>query len=123
MKADQLAIIGFIITIIMLLINAVLWYIALQKIKRGRALSWFISSAEPSDSEPWHVTHTKLEPWFTTRCETCKHEVAFDDPIEPGQVSVVRCPQCGDAWAAVLPSVYVVKADRLELKQEQLISG
>lgn len=68
-------------------------------------------------TEPWPTV------WLTVRCEICDHEVVFDDPIEPGQAAVVRCNQCNTAWAAVLDPVYVVKADGLELKQEQLISG
>jgi hypothetical protein len=72
--------------------------------------------AELNETEP-------SEPWFVVRCGVCDHEVTFDNPIEPGQVAVVRCGQCNTAWAAVLDPVYVVKADGLELKEEQLIGG
>lgn len=89
----------------------------------GRVYNRLEREAADWPDEPVFTELVSTEPWFTTRCETCEYEVIFDDPIEPGQVSVVRCPQCGDAWAAVLPSVYVIKADQLELKQEQLIRG
>ncbi len=61
--------------------------------------------------------------WLLSDCDVCGYELAFDEPLEPGQVAVVQCAQCATRWAAVLPSVQIVMADALVLKEDMLIHG
>ena len=62
------------------------------------------------------------KPWILTTCEVCGHDIQWDSPIGPGETAVVQCLQCATRWAAVLPSVQIVLADPLGLREDELIS-
>jgi hypothetical protein len=70
------------------------------------------------------------QPWFTIRCSVCDQEIAFYLEVDltdlnPFNATVIatQCEQCASRWAAVLPPVRVMEADKLNLREVDIIDG
>lgn len=78
----------------------------------------------PINAEP------ERQPWFTIRCGVCDQEIAFYLKVDladlnPFNATVIatQCEQCASRWAAILPPVRVVEADKLNLQEADIING
>lgn len=70
------------------------------------------------------------KPWFIFRCGVCKQDIPFYLTVDmatvnPFQATVIatQCEQCASRWAAILPPVRVVEADKLSLQETDMIDG
>jgi hypothetical protein len=70
------------------------------------------------------------QPWFIFRCRVCEYDIPFYLTIDmaevnPFQVTVIatQCENCASRWAAVLPPVRVMEADKLNLREVDIIDG
>ena len=53
-------------------------------------------------------------PYLTFECEDCKQDVHLTDRLDPGSAAVLNCPNCGESWTAVQPSLEVYRTREYE---------
>jgi len=54
------------------------------------------------------------EPFIRTRCPDCGSDIVWEESILPGTAAIVQCT-CEERWAAVAPTVQIVRAKELKL--------
>ena len=56
----------------------------------------------------------KQEPFVSFPCEKCHTQIDLQEKLEPGQVAVLECDNCGASWSIVLPSIQIFDTTKYE---------
>lgn len=58
--------------------------------------------------------------WLIFPCAKCQEPVTVIDSLDPGQVAVTKCENCGASWSVFLPKLEIIPTDKFEPVWEHL---
>lgn len=71
--------------------------------------------------DTWYALRYGLPPkpkqqadWLIFPCAKCQEPVVVTDGLDPGQVAVTLCENCGASWSVFLPKLEIIPTDKFE---------